>query len=390
MVDNFGDIGVCWRLAKQLHQELGQEVSLWVDNLESLHAICPEINAAQSQQCLAGINVHHWQAGCEAGRSITHSNTVVIEAFGCNIPGDAIDAIKHHHCQWLNLEYLALEPWADSFHLASSPVHGCQKTFFVPGFSPSTGGLLIDEPLRRLIATPQNQARESLSTLLTDLGFDGLQGFENHYWVSVFSYPNAPMPWLINALSTGPQTLILVSEGHALAAINRALGTSLIAGMQYAFGAATIVALPFLSQTGFDQVLGACDFNIVRGEESAVRAQLLGKPFLWQLYPQEENAHHDKLHAFLQTFLKDCTGGTAVALEALFKLWNGYTAGHENIDLGALLGLHNAKPPIHSTTGQMQGAQNQVQTHWQSHCALWQKTLLNQGSLANKVFNSCV
>ncbi|WP_157072023.1 elongation factor P maturation arginine rhamnosyltransferase EarP, partial [Cupriavidus sp. HPC(L)] len=33
VIDNFGDIGVCWRLARQLAQEHGHAVRLWVDDL---------------------------------------------------------------------------------------------------------------------------------------------------------------------------------------------------------------------------------------------------------------------------------------------------------------------------------------------------------------------
>ena len=33
VVDNFGDIGVCWRLARRLSAGLGQQVRLWVDDL---------------------------------------------------------------------------------------------------------------------------------------------------------------------------------------------------------------------------------------------------------------------------------------------------------------------------------------------------------------------
>ena len=46
-------------------------------------------------------------------------------------------------------------------------------------------------------------------------------------------------------------------------------------------------------------MLWACDALIIRGEDSFVRAQLAGKPFLWTIYPQEEDTHIVKLNAFL-------------------------------------------------------------------------------------------
>ncbi|MDB5942884.1 MAG: hypothetical protein JWQ13_2450, partial [Ramlibacter sp.] len=45
--------------------------------------------------------------------------------------------------------------------------------------------------------------------------------------------------------------------------------------------------------------LWSCDFNFVRGEDSQVRALWAGRPFAWQIYPQHDDAHHAKLHAFL-------------------------------------------------------------------------------------------
>ena len=41
------------------------------------------------------------------------------------------------------------------------------------------------------------------------------------------------------------------------------------------------------------------DWNFVRGEDSLVRALWAGKPFVWQIYPQHDGAHWDKLTAFL-------------------------------------------------------------------------------------------
>ena len=54
-----------------------------------------------------------------------------------------------------------------------------------------------------------------------------------------------------------------------------------------------------LTQHDFDHLLWACDLNFVRGEDSLVRALWAGQPFVWQIYPQHDDAHHAKLEAFL-------------------------------------------------------------------------------------------
>ena len=55
---------------------------------------------------------------------------------------------------------------------------------------------------------------------------------------------------------------------------------------------------PRLTQAEFDELLRSCDVNLVRGEDSLVRALWAGKPFLWHIYPQDDGAHRDKLNAF--------------------------------------------------------------------------------------------
>jgi uncharacterized repeat protein (TIGR03837 family) len=56
----------------------------------------------------------------------------------------------------------------------------------------------------------------------------------------------------------------------------------------------------------------------VRGEDSFVRAQWAGRPFVWHIYPQDENLHHVKLRAFLQRY-----AAPGDSLAALSLRWNG-------------------------------------------------------------------
>jgi hypothetical protein len=57
---------------------------------------------------------------------------------------------------------------------------------------------------------------------------------------------------------------------------------------------------------------------LVRGEDSFVRAQFAGKPFIWDIYPQDIDAHLKKLDAFLDVYLKDATPNAQRAvLEAM-------------------------------------------------------------------------
>lgn len=68
-------------------------------------------------------------------------------------------------------------------------------------------------------------------------------------------------------------------------------------------GNLTIKLLPMTDQAGYDRLLWSCDLNLVRGEDSFVRAQWAARPFLWHIYPQEEQAHMVKLDGFLDYYL---------------------------------------------------------------------------------------
>jgi uncharacterized repeat protein (TIGR03837 family) len=54
-----------------------------------------------------------------------------------------------------------------------------------------------------------------------------------------------------------------------------------------------------LTQSQYDTLLASCDLNVVRGEDSLVRAIWAGRAFVWQIYPQADGAHAAKLEAFL-------------------------------------------------------------------------------------------
>ncbi|MBP7606900.1 MAG: elongation factor P maturation arginine rhamnosyltransferase EarP, partial [Giesbergeria sp.] len=57
------------------------------------------------------------------------------------------------------------------------------------------------------------------------------------------------------------------------------------------------------------------------GEDSLVRARWAGQPLVWQIYPQSDLAHHDKLHAFLDWLQ------APASLRRFHAVWNGLQAG---------------------------------------------------------------
>jgi uncharacterized repeat protein (TIGR03837 family) len=319
VVDNFGDIGICWRLARQLRHEHGVAVTLWVDDLRSFQRICPEVQAAADVQSVADVQVHHWrdQEGVFSPADVAD---IVIEFFACDIPPGYIAAMAQ--CEprpvWLNLEGLSAEEWVEGCHTLPSmhPRLPLTKHFFFPGFTAKTGGLLretaLDEQRRQFQADPAAMAAFLARFGVTEQEMGSIK-------VSLFCYPHAPVSELCNILhnSDAPVTL-LVPEGVATEAIGQFLGGEAKAGAFRTDGALTVRVLPFVAQPEYDKLLWACDFNFVRGEDSFVRAQFAGRPFIWHIYPQDENLHHVKLRAFLGRYSPDIDSLNQFALG-----WNG-------------------------------------------------------------------
>ena len=159
VVDNYGDIGVCWRLARRLAQVPGWRPRLWVDDLRAFARIQPGLDPEQARQQCLGIDIIHWTPAPPADLT---PGDVVIEAFACDPPDAFLDAMRQVHPVWINLEYLSAEAWIESCHgLPSQRPDGLVKHFYFPGFTPATGGLLREPGLSAerdaLQASPEQQ-----------------------------------------------------------------------------------------------------------------------------------------------------------------------------------------------------------------------------------------
>jgi len=325
VIDNYGDIGVCWRLARQLAGEHGLAVRLWVDRPDSLARLCPEADATLPRQCLHGVEVCHWSDPFPA----VPPASLVIEAFACELPPAYIEAMAALTPPpvWINLEYLSAEPWVERCHKLPSPHPRLPLTkyFFFPGFTKETGGLLREHDLleRRNAFQGDPALRQAFWSLL---GMD--MPAPDTLIISLFSYENAALDELLDAWADSEQPILcLVPEGRILPQIGRYFADDPHAGSLYARGRLRVRVLPFLAQDRYDELLWACDVNFVRGEDSFVRAQWAGRPFVWQIYPQQDAVHRHKLQAFLDRYGahldpgQKCAGGGSPATSALARLW---------------------------------------------------------------------
>lgn len=320
VVDNYGDIGVTWRLARQLVAEHDLCVRLWVDDLASFVPLCPNADPDVAQQWHAGVDVRQWPTVWQP----VELPDVVIEAFACKLPPAYIEAMAAASPVrlWLNLDYLSAEDWVGGCHgLPSLKTAGYQKHFFFPGFQADTGGLLRE---RGLLAQRDawQQDPEAKQQFLRRWGVQVEPGAR---LMSLFAYEHAQLPGWLQALAQDAQpTHLLVPQGRVLADVEGWLGegATLRLGEPFRRGALTVQPMPFVSQDEYDRLLWCCDFNAVRGEDSFVRAQWAARPMVWHIYKQEEYAHWEKLEAFLSLYVQGLSSAAASATLSFWRAWN--------------------------------------------------------------------
>lgn len=278
LVDNFGDVGVCWRLAADLASR-GQRVRLWIDDASPLRFIAPD--------GAPGVELHAWPAEDDRLGGLMPGD-VVIESFGCNLPAGFVDnmLLRPRPPVWINLEYLGVEGFAARSHGLPSPQrNGLPKWFFFPGFAPGTGGLLREPGLM--------QARASFDRDRW-LASHGIKRQPHERVVLLFCYANPAVAGLLRSLAQAP-TLLLLTPGPAQQQVQSLFPS-------FSNSALRTHALPWLSQAEFDCALWSADLNCIRGEDSLVRALWAGAATLWQLYPEDADARDIKLRAWLQHF----------------------------------------------------------------------------------------
>ena len=309
VVDNFGDAGVCWRLACELHRRSQAAVTLWIDQPQTLAAMMGEAAAD------AGVQVREWTAAFVPEAV----GDLVIEAFACGLPGAQLQAMaaRERAPVWVNLEYLSCEDWVAGCHGRASPHPSLPLTchFFFPGFTENTGGLLREAGLLEAQAAFTQDARARYWQQWGET--------EDCVSVSLFSYEAPFLEDCLHAWAGGDERLRLaVPQGRVWASLARFCGGVLPAGTARDFGALRVLSLPFVTQTEYDRLLWACDANIVRGEDSWVRAHWAQRPFLWHAYVQEDQAHLAKLAAFHDWYGKGLTAEVRAAWQAASSAWN--------------------------------------------------------------------
>lgn len=320
VIDNYGDIGVTWRLARQLARECRQRVRLWVDDLRTFSRIWPQVDPHAAVQTCAGVEIRRWTTPFAA----VEPAQVVVEAFGCALPECYLAAMARQMPPpvWINLEYLSAEDWVASHHGLPSPHPRLPliKHFFFPGYTAGTGGLAGE---RDLVGRRDDFLKRELARFWESLGL--VPASPDEWRVSLFTYENPALPELLDAWADGVDRVVgLVPQGRTTLQVEDWLGCrNFLPGDVRERGRLQLRSLPFTDQDAYDRLLWACDLNFVRGEDSCVRAQYAARPLVWQAYPQAGGAHQGKVDALLARYVATLDAPTREAIGGLWKAWNG-------------------------------------------------------------------
>lgn len=295
VVDNFGDIGVVYRLCKQLlFIQTDLTINLVVDDLSSFNKINSLINPSLSFQKIDRLLIYFWNDDKLCHKDFSSDDgeklSVILECFQCGRP-DWMEKILFEEklnriCHIVMIDYLTAEKYAEDFHCLKSLTRSAkvQKVNFMPGFTDKTGGLIIDELWKK-----------------TDYNSDGpylIFTYEKNW----DGFVKALGEKILNNDVTGNDESrdakkILLAPGRGKKSFLEAYTRFIKSHPELSD---LLTELDFMNQEDWDKMMKTCSVLFIRGEESLSRACLSGIPFVWHAYPQSEEYQIVKVNALLQ------------------------------------------------------------------------------------------
>lgn len=300
IIDNYGDIGVVYRTAKELQKIFPKsKIRAFLNRLDEFKKINSQVLDLPSQN-IDGIEYITFDYLRDNANELLTAQ-VIIEAFGCQIPEEYMEIAYDNSELLINLEYLSAEDWIEDFHLQSSPLGRgkLKKVFFMPGFTEKSGGVIADsnylERIQRILENKEFYEKKYLSDI---------EDRENKIVGTLFSYEKNFTPLLEDLKKLDKDVVILAMGEKTQDSLRKILKNFSIEDFRNSlkYGKIEIRFLNFLNQEEYEELINIVDFNFVRGEDSFIRAVLTGKPYMWHIYCQEEYAHMDKIEGFLDKY----------------------------------------------------------------------------------------
>lgn len=346
VIDNWGDVGVGWRLCMQLACSFPWRVRLWIDDVAALGKL---VLAAELAAVQDTVMVEKWSDDDSVSLRLAQlaDPVMVIETFGCDLPSPVLRRMQQCQPLWLNWEYLTAEDWAvDLQAMPSLQGNGLAKYFWFMGIDQQSGGLLRE-------ANYLSRRNEFLQQPCVQQAFKQQYGLPLEHvgqlWL-IFAYTSERWAEWLSMWRGANEPITLWLAGPEVADSLRAAGVIAADALQqvgdtFELEQVTMVRIPFVPQSAFDNLLWLADGAIVRGEDSFVRALWAGLPFLWHIYQQEEAVHLQKLDAYwhkasinwpasvreaVLALSADLNGGEHLSESLRLRLWQNLRSEWQN------------------------------------------------------------
>lgn len=283
VVDNYGDVGVVYRLIRQLNRIRPEvNINLVIDDLTSFNKLNDRIIPKKSFQKIDEYSVYDWNNFDFCYERFKENDgeklEIILECFQCGRP-DWMEKILFEDklertVNILMIDYLTAEDYAEDFHCLNSLTRSSKvkKINFMPGFTNKTGGLTLDEQWETPVVRDENGP-----TL-------------------IFTYERN---WdsLVRALNKSDIDKVFVAQGRGFESFMESV-------CRVGDRKSIYNALSYLNQTDWDKMFKNCSLLFIRGEESMSRACLSGIPFVWHAYPQSDEYQLVKVKALLKRMEK--------------------------------------------------------------------------------------
>lgn len=340
VVDNYGDIGFVYRLARALSSVRPDwNLSIVTDNLKSFSLLAPGLETGLPVQKYiwnkAVYSCPEWtflqwndDSACPAFFKNSPS-PVILECFQCGRPDwlekilfdDGQNSSQKKITRIIEIDYLTAEDYAEEFHKMPSATRSAlvKKSFFMPGFTEKTGGLVLDKNWLDSVEAAKNQRKNQTAA-----------NEKSECKILMFSYER-DFSRVVNALARFknermPNLKVYLAQGRGKDSF---LSTWIQAGKPF-----DLAELPFFSQLEWDSFLASCDFLFVRGEDSLSRAALSSLPFVWHAYPQDDEYQAVKVQALLDRMKAFYEPDFFDLLSSYWKAYNVHSGGGEDSEEG--------------------------------------------------------
>lgn len=312
VVDNFGDVGVAWRLCKQLSIINYQlpikekyQIALIVDDLGAFNKIDNRVKCDSVYQVVDEIEIYDWNDSKFCHKVFSENDgeklSLILELFQCGRP-EWMEKILFEEklertVNIIMVDYLTAEKYAEDFHKLASLTRSkkVQKVNFMPGFTEKTGGLIIDKQ------------------------WEKISEYDNEGAALVFTYERNWTP-LVSALTQSNIKKVLIAQGRGKDSFIQAWNKN---------NTKELFELPYLNQNEWDEMMKKCSVLFIRGEESMSRACLSGIPFVWHAYPQSDEYQMVKVNALLERMRPHFS---AENFDLVYNVWQDFNLPQENVN----------------------------------------------------------